>query len=89
MKYKLFGVVYHHGPTVSSGHYTTAVLSQSFAGGTTGLPANQWLHIDDESVSPVTEAEVCISESAAREGRAGEIGGRERCAYLLFYERIQ
>ncbi|CED82240.1 Ubiquitin-specific protease [Phaffia rhodozyma] len=57
IKYKLFGVVYHHGPTVSSGHYTTAVLSQSLSG-PNSPPTNQWLHIDDESVVPVTEAEL-------------------------------
>jgi ubiquitin carboxyl-terminal hydrolase 10 len=47
-----------------------------------------WLHVDDETVTTVEAKEVCVTESAAREGNAGEIGGRERCAYLLFYERV-
>jgi ubiquitin carboxyl-terminal hydrolase 10 len=80
VRYKLFGVVYHHGPTVSSGHYTSAVLSQA---------SGVWLHVDDDLVSAVGVEEVCVTESAAREGKSGEIGGRERCAYLLFYQRVQ
>ena len=47
-----------------------------------------WLHVDDESVTTVEAKDVCVTEQAAKEGQAGEIGGREKCAYLLFYERV-
>lgn len=85
----LFPVVYHHGPTVSSGHYTSAVLSKR-SPSSLSSEADEWLHIDDELVTrlPRGSHDVCVSDMAAREGEAGEIGGRERCAYLLFYERV-
>lgn len=83
-------VVYHHGPTVSSGHYTSAVLSRSqVAGSAAADDVDQWLHIDDEAVSPVNVSEVCITAEQARAGVSGDIGGRERCAYLIFYERVE
>lgn len=83
-------VVYHHGPTVSSGHYTSAVLSRSLPSSSSAGAgdAPQWLHIDDDVVTPVDTADVCISPEQARAGQAGVIGGRERCAYLVFYERV-
>lgn len=48
-----------------------------------------WLHFDDETVQPVPAEDVVVSEEEARDGRAGQIGGRERSAYLLFYQRIR
>lgn len=73
-------VVYHHGSTASGGHYTVAVSRQDNQG---------WLHFDDELVSPVAAEQVVVSQEEAESGRAGLIGGRERCAYLLFYLRVR
>jgi ubiquitin carboxyl-terminal hydrolase 10 len=78
--YRLFGVVYHHGHSATGGHYTVAVARPDGTG---------WLHFDDETVQAVPAADVVVSEEEVRNGRAGLIGGRERCAYLLFYQRIR
>ncbi|KLT43572.1 cysteine proteinase [Cutaneotrichosporon oleaginosum] len=80
IKYRLFGVVYHHGYSATGGHYTVAVSRPDGTG---------WLHFDDEAVQPVPAEDVVVSEEEARTGRAGLIGGRERCAYLLFYQRVR
>jgi hypothetical protein len=46
--------------------------------------------LDDESVEEVTEEQVVVGKDAAERGQAGDIGRgkREKCAYLLFYQRI-
>lgn len=80
VKYRLFGVVYHHGYSATGGHYTVSVARPDGTG---------WLHFDDESVQPVPVEDVVVSEEEARGGRAGLVGGRERCAYLLFYQRVR
>lgn len=74
-------VVYHHGTSATGGHYTAAVLRQDASG---------WLHLDDESVEEVAEEEVVVGRDAAERGQAGDIGRgkREKCAYLLFYQRV-
>ncbi|GHJ88101.1 hypothetical protein NliqN6_4503 [Naganishia liquefaciens] len=81
LRYKLFGVVYHHGTSATGGHYTAAVLRQDASG---------WLHLDDESVEEVTQEQVVVGKDAAERGQAGDIGRgkREKCAYLLFYQRM-
>jgi ubiquitin carboxyl-terminal hydrolase 10 len=78
--YRLFGVVYHHGHSATGGHYTVAVARPDGTG---------WLHFDDDTVQTVPADAVVVSEDEVRAGRAGLIGGRERCAYLLFYQRIR
>ncbi|ORX34811.1 hypothetical protein BD324DRAFT_653068 [Kockovaella imperatae] len=82
IKYRLFGVVYHHGNSASGGHYTVSVSRQD-AGG--------WIHFDDESVSTVPVEQVIVSPEEAKEGRSGYVGvgQREKCAYLLFYLRVR
>ncbi|WWC58142.1 uncharacterized protein I303_100677 [Kwoniella dejecticola CBS 10117] len=79
IKYKLFGVVYHHGTSASGGHYTVAVSRQDGGG---------WIHFDDENVTNIPKEDVIISKEEAESGKIGLIGGRERTAYLLFYQRV-
>ena len=72
--YKLYGVLYHHGESAISGHYTVDVLQPN---GDIGGEA--WLHIDDEAVSVVQHEEVF--------GGHNNEWGDARCAYMLFYCR--
>ena len=70
--YKLHGVLYHHGESAGSGHYSVDVLYLNGAGDT----GEVWLRIDDETVNSVGHEDVF-----------GERAGDERCTYLLFYCR--
>jgi ubiquitin carboxyl-terminal hydrolase 10 len=75
VNYKLYGVLYRHGKSACSGHYTIDVLhsnGDSSSGGT-------WLHIDDEAVSEVRHEEMF--------GGHGNEQWDDRCAYMLFYCR--
>jgi ubiquitin carboxyl-terminal hydrolase 10 len=74
--YKLYGVLYHHGESAGSGHYSVDVLRPN---GDSDI-GEVWLHIDDETVSPVQHEDV-FGE------RGTERAADERCAYLLFYCR--
>ena len=72
--YKLYGVLYHHGESVGSGHYTVDVLHPNGDGDTGGV----WLHVDDEAVSPMRHEDV-FREHGTEQTADGQ------CAYLLFY----
>ena len=74
--YTLCGVLYHHGESASGGHYTVDVLHSNGDGDT----AKIWLHIDDESVSPVRYEDVFAEHGTDRVAD-------KWCAYLLFYCR--
>ena len=73
VNYKLCGVLYHHGKSAGSGHYTVDMLylnGDSSSGET-------WLHIDDEAVSTVRHEDMFGGQENER--------GDDRCAYMLFY----
>jgi ubiquitin carboxyl-terminal hydrolase 10 len=75
MRYKLYGVLYHHGKSAGCGHYTVDVLhphGDSSSG-------EGWLHIDDEVVSTVRHEDVFGSGENERVD--------DRCVYMLFYCR--
>ncbi|KAF5368763.1 hypothetical protein D9615_010401 [Tricholomella constricta] len=75
-RYKLFGVVYHHGQSASGGHYTLDVLhSARYAG---AQSPEGWMRLDDELVSDVRPEDVFAP--FPEEGKA---------AYLLFYCRVR
>ncbi|KAJ7729490.1 hypothetical protein B0H14DRAFT_2479923 [Mycena olivaceomarginata] len=77
VRYKLFGVVYHHGVSASGGHYTLDVLHPTrFPGSATGTGSERegWVRIDDELVSDVRPVDV--------------FGAPEGDSYLLFYRRV-
>ncbi|KAF8467097.1 hypothetical protein DFH94DRAFT_639094 [Russula ochroleuca] len=73
--YKLYGVLYHHGESASSGNYTVDVLhpNEDSSGG------EGWLHIDDEAVRAVRHEDVFGAHDNERVD--------DRCAYMLFYCR--
>ncbi|KAI0266275.1 hypothetical protein BGY98DRAFT_939185 [Russula aff. rugulosa BPL654] len=52
--YKLYGVLYHHGESAGSGHYTIDVLHRNGDGNT----GEDWLHIDNEAVTPMRDEDV-------------------------------
>jgi ubiquitin carboxyl-terminal hydrolase 10 len=70
--YKLYGVLYHHGESAGSGHYTVDVLHPNGDSDS----GEGWLHIDDEAVSAVRHEDVF-------EGYRVD----DWCAYMLFYSR--
>ena len=74
--YTLCGVLYHHGESVGSGHYTVDVLHPN----TDGDTGEGWLHIDNEAVSPMRHEDVFGEHGSQR-------ADDERCAYLLIYCR--
>jgi ubiquitin carboxyl-terminal hydrolase 10 len=73
--YKLYGVLYHHGESAHSGHYTVDVVHPNGDNDS----EEGWLHIDDEVASGVRDEEVFWG------GDNGRVD--ERCAYMLFYRR--
>ena len=73
--YKLYGVLYHHGESASSGHYTVDVLHPN--GDSSGGEA--WLHIDDETVSAVRHEDMFGGHDNERVN--------DQCAYMLLYCR--
>ena len=75
-RYKLYGVLYHHGESAGSGHYTVDVLHPN-GGGHTG---EVWLHIDNEAVTPMQHEDVFGEHDTER-------AADERCTYLLLYCR--
>jgi ubiquitin carboxyl-terminal hydrolase 10 len=74
--YKLNGILYHHGESAGSGHYTVDVLRPNGD----GSAGEEWLHIDDETVNLVQHGDVFGEYGTER-------SADERCAYLLFYYR--
>ena len=71
--YKLYGVLYHHGESGGSGHYTFDVLHPDGDSG----GGEAWLHVEDEAVSTVRHEDIFGSHGGGR--------GDDECAYLLLY----
>jgi ubiquitin carboxyl-terminal hydrolase 10 len=71
--YKLCGVLYHHGESADSGHYSVDVLHQNGCSG----GGEAWLHIDDEVVRALRHEDVFGSHDSQHVD--------DRCAYMLFY----
>ena len=103
-KYKLIGVVYHHGKSASGGHYTVDVLRQD---------GKNWIHFDDTNIKSVhidevkVDVDIKISSLAGKNGTeqedgwetvSNDVGGAvngsqiygkdSKIAYILFYQRI-
>lgn len=103
-KYRLIGVVYHHGKSASGGHYTVDVLRQD---------RKNWIRFDDTVIKSVHPDEVKVDvnpkshlqmhkngvedeggwESVGNELGSAVIGNQvyskdSKVAYILFYQRI-
>lgn len=72
--YKLFAVVYHHGPKAEKGHYTTCVFHGGF-----------WVHLDDTKVSSIDERHVLDIADYCSMNNNSNLD--HRVPYLLFYRR--
>ncbi|CAO3693781.1 hypothetical protein G6F70_001706 [Rhizopus microsporus] len=70
--YKLFGIVYHHGSSAGGGHYTCDIKRRN----------GEWLHIDDTTITPVSEKDVLVTEENTRTSERIHAG---QTAYILFY----
>jgi ubiquitin carboxyl-terminal hydrolase 10 len=75
VRYKLHGVLCHHGESAGSAHYAVDVFHQNGDGGS----GEAWLHIDDEVMSAVRHEDVF--------GGLGNERVDDGCAYMLFYCR--
>ncbi|BFZ56109.1 hypothetical protein PYCC9005_003151 [Savitreella phatthalungensis] len=73
-KYRLLGVVYHHGLSASGGHYTVDVLRQD---------GKSWIHLDDTTIEPVDERDVAVAE--VDEERRPFVPRPNKLAYILMY----
>ncbi|CAO3674020.1 unnamed protein product [Umbelopsis ramanniana] len=73
VKYKLFGVVYHHGASAGGGHYTCDIRRQN----------NQWLHLDDTTITEIPETNVVMDDRAYK---YNHFTG-DQTPYILFYIR--
>ena len=73
LRYKLYGVLYHHGESAASGRYTVDVLHQN----RDSSDGEVWLHIYDETVSAVRYEEVFGGQENDRVD--------DGCVYMLFY----
>lgn len=101
-KYRLIGVVYHHGKSASGGHYTVDVQRQD---------AKSWIRLDDTVIKRVGSDEVRIDVKVEEEGEedgwvnaaweavngangkgTGEgakwVGEGGKVAYILFYQKF-
>lgn len=74
VRYRLFGVVYHHGRYATGGHYTVDVLRQD---------GSSWIHFDDTLFNPVAMEHVGRRAGQSLSSSVGHDG----LAYLLFYQR--
>ena len=79
--YKLYGVLYHHGESADSGHYSVDVLHQNGCSDS----GEAWLHIDDEVVRALRHEDVFLDVFGSHNNEHVDA----RCAYMLFYFRIQ
>ncbi|KAF8321168.1 cysteine proteinase [Clavulina sp. PMI_390] len=50
-RYRLYGVVYHHGKYTTGGHYTADILRQN---------QSEWLRIDDTQIGVISESDVSL-----------------------------
>jgi ubiquitin carboxyl-terminal hydrolase 10 len=73
-RYKLFGVLYHHGESTGSGHYTASVLRRNGDGS-----GEDWMHINDETMNAVRHEDMFGGNDDERVD--------DRCACMLFYCR--
>jgi ubiquitin C-terminal hydrolase len=63
VRYRLCGVLVHHGATVASGHYTSFVRYRGAEGGVGEGASECWVSIDDSRVSVVSASTVLAQQA--------------------------
>lgn len=74
-KYRLIGVVYHHGTSASGGHYTVDVLRQD---------GKNWIRLDDKAIRRVRDDEVAVEVKDL--GPSHDFDGEDRDGWVNGWE---
>ena len=101
VKYRVYGIIFHHGPYVSGGHYTFAGCASGCAGrekcdgqiikeGRATASEASWYYWDDDTVAgPYTRDIACAAASRKNyNGGRAVLGEGCNSPYLLFYTRV-
>ncbi|KAF9507625.1 hypothetical protein BS47DRAFT_1303785 [Hydnum rufescens UP504] len=72
LRYRLYGVIYHHGKFATGGHYTVDLLRQDHS---------EWIRVDDTQIEAISESDVSVL--TPDKGL-----DKDKVAYLLFYQRV-
>ncbi|KAF9010443.1 cysteine proteinase [Hymenopellis radicata] len=87
VQYRLSGVVYHHGATAITGHYTADVAHPGHRfhhrRARDEEDARPWFRMNDTAVSAVRAADVYRATKTCRDGTPST-----KTPFVLFYERI-
>jgi ubiquitin carboxyl-terminal hydrolase 10 len=76
-KYRLIGVVYHHGSSAQGGHYTVDVLRQD---------AKSWIRLDDTAIQTVSPKEVAVDVHDI--GKYNDLDGEEQDGWVNVWEQV-
>ncbi|KAL7274495.1 hypothetical protein RUND412_002599 [Rhizina undulata] len=76
-KYRLIGVVYHHGKSASGGHYTVDVLRQD---------AKSWIRIDDTVIKRIRGDEVAVDVKDI--GSFNNLDGEDHDGWVNGWEEV-
>ncbi|KAF8544484.1 hypothetical protein BDD12DRAFT_509975 [Trichophaea hybrida] len=76
-KYRLIGVVYHHGSSAQGGHYTVDVLRQD---------AKTWIRFDDTTIQRVASKDVAIDVKDI--GKYNDFDGEEQEGWVNNWEQV-
>jgi ubiquitin carboxyl-terminal hydrolase 10 len=76
-KYRLIGVVYHHGSSAQGGHYTADVLRQD---------AKHWIRLDDTSIQMVAPKDVAVDVKDI--GKYNGLDGDEQDGWVGNWEQV-
>jgi hypothetical protein len=102
VRYRIYGIIFHHGPNCTGGHYTFAGCASGCAGrgkcdgqmikeGRATECEASWYHWDDKNVyGPYTRDRACAAASCKNYdgGKPAVLGEGKHSPYLLFYTRV-
>ncbi|KAI5787105.1 hypothetical protein EDC01DRAFT_692378 [Geopyxis carbonaria] len=77
-KYRLCGVVYHHGTSAQGGHYTADVLRQD---------GKNWVRFDDTAIERVASTDVAVDVKDI--GQHNDFDGEEQQGWVNGWEEVK